>query len=257
MARLAAALVFCLALGLAAAWPAEDEEPGRITLDVTDADVHTVLSTIAKQAGLNVSVSADVRGRVTVALRNVTPEVALQTVAKAAGARFRLDGEVYVIDSQPLPPTRPATKPATRPAPIAVAPAPAKPVVPAADPGPVSAQDPDREIVRVIKLNYLDPSMVAQLMGGSVLGSGVSAMGSPYHNLQRGGRGGGYGRYGGGGYGGYGGSPSYGGGYGRSGGYSPSGGGRGGYRGYGGGRSGYGGGYGNQVGTWGGGYGNW
>lgn len=243
-----------VALGLVgAAWAADDEAPARISLDVTDADIHTVLSTIAKQTGLNIGVSDQVRGTVTVALRDVTPETALQIVAKAAGARLQRDGEVYFIEPQPLPPTRPEVRPATQPVPKTVAP-PARPTeIGEAGPDtvPIGKAGEDREVVSVIRLQHTDPSVIAQLLGGGVVGSGVSPIGRGYHHLRGGGRPGSYGRYGGyGGYGNYGGYGSYGG-YPSYGGYGPY----GGYDyGYGGGRYG---GYGNRTGTWGGGYGWW
>jgi len=207
----------------AAVWAADEQPAARISLDVRDADVKTVLTGIAKQGGLNLTVAQDVQGTVTVAIVDMTPAQALKTVAEAAGARVILDDNVYKVDHKPLPPERRPTvgAPAT--------PAPAGRILaPTAQgnvgTGPAAAADQkDQVVLRVIKLKYADPAMIAAAFGGSVLGGMYSQANSPLGNMSGGGQGG-YGGGGNGGSGGYGGG-GYGGGYGRSG----SGGGYGGY----------------------------
>ena len=204
-----------------AAWAGDEQPAVRISLEVKDADVQTVLMSIAQQAGLNLSVSQDVHGRVTVALKDLPAEEALKAVASAAGARVLKDGEVYVVDLKPLPPQRqPASGGGTAPAGAVI-------IGPSGKAGATSGQTSagDEEIIRVIHLKYADPAMIALAFGGSVIGGyaggfgGLGGFGGP---------GGGYGNRGGG-YGGNG----WNGGFGGSG---------GGFGGYGGGLGGYGGG---------------
>jgi len=215
---------------------AEDKEPARITLDVTDADVQTVLTTIAKQGGLSITISDQVRRNVTVALGNIAAPEALRIVARAAGARVRLDGEVYVIDSKPLPPTRTVRQPTTPPSTPKVT-GPTTTTITNTD---VPIGD-DGEVIRKVKVMYSDPEMLAAIFGGTSIGSRYRQGGTPFGRSSgrygHGGRNSG-GRNSGGGYSG--------GGYGGSRGYGTDGGNRSGNYG--------GGGYGNQVGTWGGGY---
>jgi len=234
------ALVACATV----AWAGQGDEPGRISVDVTNGNVHDILSMIAKQAGLNLAIDAKVTGTVTVALRDVTPDEALRVVASAAGARVRQDGEVYVVEPKPLPAERPRTPSLATAGATVVAPTAAAPVTGAGTSATVDSGD--EQVIRVIKLKYADPAMIADAFGGGAVGSGTATLGgSPF------GQRGGYGGYGGG-YGGYGG---YGGGYGGyggyGGGYGGNGGGYGGYGGYGGGRRTHGGGYGGRLGTFG------
>ena len=225
---------------------AEDKEPVRVTLDVTDADVQTVLTTIAKQGGLSITISDQVRRNVTVALGNIAAPEALKIVAGAAGARVRLDGEVYVVEPKPLPPTRTVREPA---APRST------PRVTGPDTTTVTNTDvaigDDGEVIRKIKVMYSDPELLAAMFGGTSIGSRYRQGGTPFGRSS--------GRYG---HGGRNSGRSYnGGGYGGSRGYSTGGGGSpftyGGGNNRGGGNYGGnygGGGYGNRVGTWGGGY---
>jgi len=225
-------LLLGLSLVFATAACADDEEP-RVSISVTDANVHEVLALIAKQAGLNISVDANVRGSVTVSLRDVTAQQALDTVAAAAGARVREDQGTYYIEPKPLPPERPQA-PRTPVGGSTVLPPGSSAGTSAS--GGITAAEEDRVVTRLIQLNYADAAMLAQAFGGGVIGSGLGFTGSPFR--QGGGRGG---------YGGYGGGQGYGGGrgYGNSGGYGSGRGSRrgGGYSGGGGGDWMYGGGY--------------
>ncbi len=212
-----AGLFVVIALG-AACMAVAQEEAARVTLDATDADVHTLLSTIAQKAGLNLSVGAEVRGNVTVSLKDVTPAQAIKVIAKAAGAVARLDGEIYVVEPKPLPhvrdprPAIPSIDPRIRP--------PTRDVqVGTVVPNDTDDDAPDAVLLRVIKLNHTDPALIASMFGGIAIGGYMSSSGLGNRG------GGGYGNQGGG----YGGRGGGGGGRGnRGGGYGGRGGGGGG-----------------------------
>jgi hypothetical protein len=196
-----------------ASWAEEGAEPPTISLDVTNGNVHEALALIARQAGLNISVDARVKGVVTVGLRDVSPLEALRVIASAVGARVREDGEVYVVEPKPLPHERQTALPVpTAPRIIAPAAAPATGDIPVGN----------EEVIRVIHLTYADPALIATAFGGNVIGGNMGMMGgSPFHPRGGGyGGGRGYGRSSGyGNYGGYGGGQGRGGGYGYGGGY--------------------------------------
>jgi hypothetical protein len=223
-----------------AAWAGDGNAAKTISISVTNGDVHDVLALIAKQGDLNISVDAKVKGTVTVALRDVAPDEALKVVASAVGARVRQDGGVYVIDPKPLPAQRPETAPAGGGGATVVPPGTGTGVTNASASG--TASSGDEQIIRVLKLNYIDGAMIAAMFGGGVIGGNVQAFGgSPYG--QGGGYGGGYGGYGGG-YGGRGNGGRWGYGGGNGNGYGT---------GYGGGfGNGYGSGSGSQLRGWGG-----
>lgn len=217
MKLIGALLVGLVVVTASASWAEEVKQDQRISLTITNGDVHDALAMIAKQAGLNISVDAKVRGTVTASLRDVTPAEALRVIAGAVGARVREDNGIYIIEPKPLP--------AERPRPGGLAGVGGGAVVPPAGGGAGAASAgsstagsvvlDDEEIIRVIKLKYADPAMIAAAFGGTVVG-GSSGMlgGSPFHQ-----GGSGYNGWGGGG-GRYGGSR----GYGRSGGYGDNGG---------------------------------
>jgi len=228
MRSLTALIIVPLLLALiGAAWAGDEEPAARISLEVKDADVQTVLMQIAQQAGLNLSVNQDVRGRVTVTLKDLPAEEALRTVASAVGARVLKDGDVYVVDLKPLPPQR---QPASAGQSSQVG---AVVVGPAGKADATSGQTSigNEEIIRVIQLKYADPAMIALAFGGSVIGGYASGFGG---SGGFGGRGGGN-RGGYGSAGGYGGYSGLGGGFGGASGSGGYGGSAGGFGGYGGG----------------------
>lgn len=60
--------------------------PGkRVTLNAVDADVRPLLVAIAREAGISLVVSDDVRRRVSVSLNNAEPEEALRAIIAQAG----------------------------------------------------------------------------------------------------------------------------------------------------------------------------
>ncbi len=62
----------------------ENDVPS-ITVEFWDADVKVVLMLLARQAGANVVMPADVQGRITLSLRDVPWRAAFEAVAKTAG----------------------------------------------------------------------------------------------------------------------------------------------------------------------------
>lgn len=68
-----------------------------ITLDVKGAEISNVLRLLAKQSGLNIVASQDVKGVLTVSLSNVTLHEALDMVVKANGFDYVADGDVILV----------------------------------------------------------------------------------------------------------------------------------------------------------------
>jgi hypothetical protein len=154
---------------------------------------------------------------VTASLRDVSPAEALRVIAGAVGARVREDNGIYIVEPKPLPAERPRTG-LTGVGGAAVAPPDgAAGSASAGSSSAGSAAVGNDEVIRLIKLKYADPAMIAAAFGGTVVGGGSGMYGgSPFHqrgsgyNNWGGSRGGGYGGFGGG-YGGSGGRGGYGG----------------------------------------------
>jgi len=213
--KLSGALLAGLLASVAAVgWAEEGDKDQRISLSITNGDVHDALAMIAQQSGLNISVDSKVRGTVTASLVDISPAEALRVIAGAVGARVRDDNGVYVVEPKPLPAERPRTAPAGAGGALVVPPGGATAGATAAGASTAgSVAVGDGEVIRVIKLKYADPALIAAAFGGTVIGSSGMLGGSPFH--QGGGRGGRNGSRGG--YGGYGSSGGYGGSGGRSG----------------------------------------
>lgn len=60
-------------------------EARRVNVSAVDADVRSLLTTLAAEAGVSIVVSPEVRSRVTLSLRDVPADVALRAVMQAAG----------------------------------------------------------------------------------------------------------------------------------------------------------------------------
>lgn len=58
---------------------------GRVTLNAVDADARALLVAIAREAGISLVVSDDVRRRVSVSLTNADPQEALRAIIAQAG----------------------------------------------------------------------------------------------------------------------------------------------------------------------------
>lgn len=72
-------------------------DPQLISLDLQDADIHTVLRFIADYADLNLVVDDSVQGKVTVRLKNVTWQDALSAVLASKGLGATTTGKSLVI----------------------------------------------------------------------------------------------------------------------------------------------------------------
>lgn len=71
---------------------------GSFNLDVTGADLRTVLRAISEFSGRNIVVSQTVRANVTIQLRNVAWQDALKAVLRANGLDYVEDGSVVRVD---------------------------------------------------------------------------------------------------------------------------------------------------------------
>lgn len=73
-------------LDIASAGQAVESGPGRrVTLNAVDADARALIVALAREAGISVVVSDDVRRRVSVSLTNAEPEEVLRAIIAQAG----------------------------------------------------------------------------------------------------------------------------------------------------------------------------
>lgn len=70
-----------------------------ISIDLENADIHTVLRALSEYAGVNIVAGKDVSGTVTVRLHNVPWRQALEIILKASGYAFREDPGVIRVDT--------------------------------------------------------------------------------------------------------------------------------------------------------------
>lgn len=98
-------LVFLFMLGFAvnAAEPTEQAVEKRITLDVRDADLRSVLITIFNQAGINYTLAEDVRGSVTAYIEDQPVDQTLRVILSPRGYVWRIDGGVYLVSKKAEP----------------------------------------------------------------------------------------------------------------------------------------------------------
>lgn len=94
------------ALGLAASAVAQDETPAPmdyrqkpISLDVQEAEIGTVLRSLAGYSGTNIVASPRVQGKVTVKLEDVPWEDALGVILKAHSFDYIEEGGIYRVDT--------------------------------------------------------------------------------------------------------------------------------------------------------------
>jgi len=108
-------LIVCVALSaMMAASPAgaQDEErsarsrlglvqtgPGRFSIDVQGADIHTVLRAIAEFSGKNIVAGSAVKGQITVALHDMPWRDALTTITRANGLDFTEEAGAIRVDT--------------------------------------------------------------------------------------------------------------------------------------------------------------
>lgn len=76
---------------------AADPAKKRITLDVTQADIHDVIRMLADVSKLNIVASDDVSGKVTLRLRNVTWKQAMDVVLNSNGLGYERQGNIVRV----------------------------------------------------------------------------------------------------------------------------------------------------------------
>jgi len=189
-----------------------DPTQRRVTVKYDQADVRFVLKQLFDSVGVSYTLDPNVQGTVTVSLTDVPFTVALDNILRPLNLTYRVENGVYFVtvrqpEEAPLAPNVDTTTPEEG----------------------VRLNLPEK-----IQLNYASPTLIAALLGGSLIGYAQ-------YELQSGG--GGFGGFGGlgGGFGGFGG---LGGGFGGFGGLGGGFGGFGGFGGLGGGFGGLGGGFG-------------
>ena len=85
---------FFLAACLAGASPASASP---LTLEVVDADVTALLTSIARLSGLDLILDDSVKGRISLSLKDVEPEEALMLIGKAKGLVVQHEGKVLLV----------------------------------------------------------------------------------------------------------------------------------------------------------------
>jgi Type II secretory pathway, component HofQ len=207
-----AVLVAAQASPLLAQQQGGDPTQRRVTVKYDQADVRFVLKQLFDSVGVSYTLDPNVQGTVTVSLTDVPFTVALDNILRPLNLTYRVENGVYFVtvrqpEEAPLAPNVDTTTPEEG----------------------VRLNLPEK-----IQLNYASPTLIAALLGGSLIGYAQ-------YELQSGG--GGFGGFGGlgGGFGGFGG---LGGGFGGFGGLGSGFGGFGGFGGLGGGFGGLGGGFG-------------
>src|SRR5215831_14418736 len=73
--------------------------PGRFSIDVQGADIHTVLRAIAEFSGHNIVAGKDVKGQVSVTLKDMPWRDALTTIVRAHGLDFTEEGGAIRVDT--------------------------------------------------------------------------------------------------------------------------------------------------------------
>lgn len=73
---------------------------GPVTLSVRDADVRTVLTTVARLGGAQLVLDDSVRGRITLELDGVEPEDAFRLIAKAKGFSLGNEAGIWLVTTQ-------------------------------------------------------------------------------------------------------------------------------------------------------------
>lgn len=89
------------ALNLQGALPqqvVQQRASGRVSLDVRNADLRAVVTSLAAVGRVNAVMPDHVQGRVSATLRNVPWQVALKQILKAQGFGAAKDGNVLYID---------------------------------------------------------------------------------------------------------------------------------------------------------------
>jgi hypothetical protein len=181
-----------------------DPSQRRVTVKYDQADVRFVLKQLFDSVGVSYTLDPNVQGTVTVSLTDVPFTVALDNILRPLNLTYRVENGVYFVtvrqpEEAPLAPNVDTTTPEEG----------------------VRLNLPEK-----IQLNYASPTLIAALLGGSLIGyaqyelqsgggfGGFGGLGGGFGGF--GGLGGGFGGFGGlgGGFGGFGGLGGLGGGFG-------------------------------------------
>lgn len=193
----------------------QDPTQRRVTVKYEQADVRFVLKQLFDSVGVSYTLDPNVQGTVTVSLTDVPFTVALDNILRPLNLTYRVENGVYYVtvrqpEEAPLPPTTEGTP---------------------------TEEGPRLNLPEKIQLNVASPTMIAALLGGTLiqyaqyelgsaggfgglggfggfggLGGGFGGFGSGFGGFGGGFRGGGFG---GGGLGGGFGGGGFGGGFGR------------------------------------------
>jgi hypothetical protein len=165
-----------------------DPTQRRVTVKYDQADVRFVLKQLFDSVGVSYTLDPNVQGTVTVSLTDVPFTVALDNILRPLNLTYRVENGVYFVtvrqpEETPLAPNIDTTTP---------------------DEG-VRLNLPEK-----VQLNYASPTLIAALLGGTLISyaqyelqSGGGGLGGGFGGF--GGLGGGFGGFGGGGLGGFGG----------------------------------------------------
>jgi hypothetical protein len=165
-----------------------DPTQRRVTVKYDQADVRFVLKQLFDSVGVSYTLDPNVQGTVTVSLTDVPFTVALDNILRPLNLTYRVENGVYFVtvrqpEETPLAPNIDTTTP---------------------DEG-VRLNLPEK-----VQLNYASPTLIAALLGGTLISyaqyelqSGGGGLGGGFGGF--GGLGGGFGGSGGGGLGGFGG----------------------------------------------------
>ncbi len=180
-----------------------DPTQRRVTVKYEQADVRFVLKQLFDSVGVSYTLDPNVQGTVTVSLTDVPFTVALDNILRPLNLTYRVENGVYFVTvRQPEE-------------------------VPVIDGQPVPQDEGVRlNLPEKIQLNYASPTLIAAMLGGTLIqyaqyelnsggggfGGGLGGFGGGFGGL--GGFGGGLGGFGGGGFGGFGGGGFRGGGFG-------------------------------------------
>ena len=186
-----------------------DPSQRRVTVKYDQADVRFVLKQLFDSVGVSYTLDPNVQGTVTVSLTDVPFTVALDNILRPLNLTYRVENGVYFVtvrqpEEAPLAPNVDTTTPEEG----------------------VRLNLPEK-----VQLNYANPTLIAALLGGSLISyaqyelqsggggfggfGGFGGLGSGFGGFGGfGGLGGGFGGFGGGGFGGFGGGGFRGGGFG-------------------------------------------
>ncbi|HOK55183.1 MAG TPA: secretin and TonB N-terminal domain-containing protein [Armatimonadota bacterium] len=119
----------------------------RITLNVRDADLKTVLMSIFNQAGVNYTFAAEVQGMVTANIDNQPVDVALRLLLSPRGYTWKKTGDVYIVAKREEV---------------------EKPIGGQYEPPSIDISDPITEEVRLekIPLNFVDAYDIVAILNG-------------------------------------------------------------------------------------------